>query len=189
MKNALILGLQYGGILVGVTTVAYALGAEIYFGIAFSFLGFLLSKYLIFHFGKTYRDRYHGGFLSFGDLYLPLAVLIFTGYILGIVFQALLMEVLDPDLKRVAMEMGMERTVDIYKMMGMSDQAIDKAMEDAEKTTAMMSTFQYVVSLFGAIFLSAFWAAIYSLILKRERPYDPMTYQSGDQSQTIDHGE
>lgn len=178
MKNAFILGLQYAGILIGVTIVAYGLGADIYFSFAFTAIGFVLSKYLIWHFGKTYRDKYRDGFVSFGQLFLPLMTIIFSGYVLGTLFQLLLMEVIDPEMKRLAMEAGLDQAADIYKAIGMSDREIDKALDDAQELSAFMSIIQYVGGIVGGLFYSAFWAAIFGLLIRREKPFDPMTHQS-----------
>lgn len=134
----------------------------------------VINLLLIGYLGVQYRNDL-GGYAEFGKMFLFAFLVLFVSATFETMFRIILFTVIDPDLPMKLAEGAVETLENTYRMLGMDDDAIDKAMEamTVEDMAANYSPGKLLIGLPIAGVLYAIGAAIIAAIIKKK---DPTTF-------------
>lgn len=109
-----------------------------------------------------------GGYLKFGAAFLNMFVIGVVMTIIGVIYQILLMHVIDPELPQFLMEKAMENMAEMMANFGMPEAQLEEAMR--EGAANIESQFSIGAQILGIIWGAMFYAVlslILALIVKR----------------------
>lgn len=165
-KNGLILGflsiLLYGAV--------YAIDVSFMADWKFGVFSFVLFCGLAIYLGIGYRTEI-GGFMTYGEAFKYSFVMLAVSSIMGLLFQMLLFNVIDPELPQTLTRIIIENQEKTLSSFGMDPAAIDGVIEQLEKD--MPANYSFVGQLkssWAIILASAIFAAIASIFIKKNQP-------------------
>ena len=163
-QSAAMHGLIIGLALIVVSLLDWALG---FYGTNgwFSILSFVVIAIGLVLFGKAYRDKEMGGYMSYGQAFGYSIVIIVIFVFAQTLFSLLLSHVIDPSYTDKALVLAEQKLLDTGLL---SPEQIDKAMEMSRTPTVQIINF--IVGIFSLIFMSAIIALITSIFVKRNNP-------------------
>jgi hypothetical protein len=165
-KNGLILGFVSILMYVIVYVVDLSMMADWKFGV----FSFVLFCGLAVYFGIGYRTEI-GGFISYGDAFKYSFVMLGVSSLIGLVFQMLLFNVIDPELPQTLTRVMIENQEKMLSGFGMDPAAIDGVIEKMEKDLpANYSFVGQLKSSWAIVVASAIFAAIASIFIKKNEP-------------------
>lgn len=166
-SNAVRYGLFAGLGTIAVMLSLYMIDAGMIFGWA------LQSTWLIYVFCmyKAVDDikSENDGFISLREGFAAAFVVFAIANLMYIVFYYILVNFIDPSLIEIQIEKGIEAVEKVAEFAGMSEEDLEKAIEEIEKgakPSLVQTAFGYAVSLIGG----AIPAIIIAAILKKEVP-------------------
>jgi hypothetical protein len=133
---------------------------------------FFLALYigLVIYFGINYRNE-AGGYLSYGKAFQHGYITMLIGGLLSTIFSILLFHVIDPTIPQKLTDITIEKTEEMLSGFGMSQDAIDQAMEKAAADTPGRFTVVGQLTQFAWGFLVyAVMSAITAAFVKRNQP-------------------
>jgi len=160
-KNALTYGLILGGISIVYSLILWVFGLTL--NKPLSYVSMIFSLGVMFYGTKVYRDKYLGGFMSYGKAYTSNFLIGLYASIIGTIYTFILFKYIDPTLlntiKDTAIEAAMQKNPNI-------------SQEDLEKSMGFFMTplFMTFSTLFAGVFGSAIIALIVSFFHKKEAP-------------------
>ncbi len=163
VKNGLIIGV----ISIVLTTVTYLLGPEMAPG-PISYLSIPITIGLYVYFGIQGR-RENGGYFTFGEAFKYIFSMGMIATVVLFAYNYVLFGIIDPDFQMQVAETAMESMRGTYESMGMSEDQIDTAMEDA-KANMGYSVKTVLIGLGMYAIFNAIGAAIIGAIIKKQNP-------------------
>ena len=163
-------GLIVGGVSIIITMVVYLVDIGLMVKWWYGLLTLTISMGLLIFLGINYRNLI-GGFISYKNA-LKFSFLVFLiSYVMGIVFQILLYNIIDPSLPEVIKQLTIETTVEMMESFGTPPEAIDAAIVGIEEGIDNSTTPVGILksSPWGILFIFIF-AAIGSLFIKENQP-------------------
>ena len=163
-------GMLLGGVSVLLTMTVYLVIVELMVEWWFGILNVLISMGLVIYLGINFRNI-SGGFLSFGKAFKFSFLVMFISYLVGIVFQILLYNIIDPSLPEVMKQLTVEMTGEMMENFGTPDEAIDAAIVGIEQGIEEGTTPLGILKStpWGTLFIAIF-ALIASLFIKKNPP-------------------
>ena len=163
-KYALNFGLLLGGISVIFTFILYTMDMHYQGGIPVLIVSLLLSLAAII-IGLLQFKKANGGFMSFGQALKIGVGICLIGGIVSILFNQILVNVIDPETMNKAMEFARGQ---LQEAGNLNSDQIDQQLEMQKKfsTPVMQMAFGLIFSLFFGFVLSL----IPALVLKKSRP-------------------
>lgn len=163
-------GMLLGGVSVLLTMTVYLINIELMVEWWYGILNLLISLILVIYLGINYRNI-SSGFISFGKAFKFSFLILIISYLIGIIFQILLYNIIDPSLPEVIKQLTVEMTVEMMESFGTPDEAIDAAIigieQGIEEGTTPLGILKSTP--WGTLFIAIF-AAIASLIIKKNKP-------------------
>ncbi|MFT5617184.1 MAG: hypothetical protein ACI85I_000400 [Arenicella sp.] len=167
MNGAVKHGLIIGLIGIAFTTLTYLMGPEAASG-PLSYVVFAVTIGLLVYFGIQGRKD-NGGYFSFGEAFKYVFITAIVGTVISFVFQYVLYGIIDPSYYTQVGEMALEKIGEMYESMGMDQEQIDAAMEQA-KGSMGYSIKNVLIGLGGTSVFYAVVAAIIGAIIKKQNP-------------------
>ncbi len=167
MNGAVKHGLIIGVISIAFTTLTYLLGPEIASG-PISYLSIPIAIGLYVYFGIQGRKE-NGGYFTFGEAFKYIFSMGMIATVVLFAYNYVLFGIIDPDFQVQVAETAMEGMRGTYESLGMSDEQIDTAMEDA-KANMGYSIKTVLIGLGTYAVLNAILAAIIGAIIKKQNP-------------------
>ncbi len=135
-----------------------------------SWAGLVIFIYSLYLTGKEAKWR-NEGFISFGDMfkYMLLTSVVFA--IIGVLFNHILFNVIDPGLADVQKEMAIEGIEKMRDMLG-DIEGFDEAQEKIEEESFALTPTQSLISFVSYVVGGAIVAAIMAAIMKKKKPID-----------------
>tara|TARA_Y100000816_G_scaffold292306_1_gene286913 strand:+ start:1630 stop:2184 length:555 start_codon:yes stop_codon:yes gene_type:complete len=163
-------GMLLGGVSILLTMTVYLINIELMVEWWFGILNLLISLILVIYLGINYRNI-NNGFISFGNAFKFSFLILIISYLVGIIFQILLYNIIDPSLPEVIKQLTVEMTVEMMESFGTPDEAIDAAIVGIEQGIEEGTTPLGILKStpWGTLFIAIF-AAIASLIIKKNKP-------------------
>ena len=171
MKNILINGLLAGAVLIVVYLVFYYINPRLNFDFT---LGIIISTiiYLFFLIRAGFQQRKMlGGFLGFGEVFVPSIAIYALASFMGVIF-TFIMIIFNPELVELMKERANQVMESTFGMMGMSEEQIALAIEEAnekqdpDQFTSLSTTLTgWLITI---IFPGLLYALIASLITKKK---------------------
>ena len=163
-------GMLLGGVSILLTMTVYLINIELMVEWWFGILNLLISLILVIYLGINYRNI-NNGFISFGNAFKFSFLILIISYLVGIIFQILLYNIIDPSLPEVIKQLTVEMTVEMMESFGTPDEAIDAAIVGIEQWIEEGTTPLGILKStpWGTLFIAIF-AAIASLIIKKNKP-------------------
>ena len=171
MKNILINGILAGAVLIVVYLVFYFINPSLNFDFT---RGIIMSTiiYLFFLIRAGFQQRKNlGGFLGFGEIFVPSIAIYAIASLIGVIF-SFIMIILNPELVELVKESANQMNENIFSMMGMSEEQIALAIEEANESLDPNQFTSLSTTLIGwlvtIIFPGLLYALIASLITKKK---------------------
>lgn len=165
LKCGLILGL----IQCGLALLAYLMGLEWIVSFTFGILNILVLVAGPIYCALRWKKQ-EGGFLDFKTAFLIIFIVFAASGFIALGYNVLMYTVIDPEIPAQIKEAVIERTFSMMERFGAPEEAIEKAIEDIEKTDMEFTP----SSLIKGYFTSWLWGAIIALvgaaIIKKNRP-------------------
>jgi hypothetical protein len=135
----------------------------------------VLVAIITIHFVIAFRYRKAvGGFMSYWQGYLASFGLSVMGAFIGVLFNALLFGVIDPDLNEKIKNATMENTIEMLESFNMPQEDIDKALDGIEKSFAERDKgmVAQAIGFFWQLVIAAIFAFIVAAFLRKNPPAD-----------------
>ncbi len=172
--NALKAGLTIGLINIVITVLLYVVDSALFAKWWVGILILVLNLVLVIVFGIKYRNSI-GGFIPFGKAFLHGYITLIAGALLGLIFNILLYNVIDPDLPGVITDASIEATGSMMQSMGAPSDSIDETLAELETTMPQRFSTIGLVKQYGwTLLISAVVALITGLIVKKNEPIGEM---------------
>ena len=175
MKIGLKYGLIYGAVTIVTLLAYYLINPAGLFDLGWirTIFGFAIMGVIMFLAARAARTE-KGGFINFGEAFIPSIITYLLGGFIGIIFMHILMNFIDPSLQELANEMALETQRKVLEMMGQSEDQIMEAMERAEKQQGEIDgfgIFPMILSFLGnSLIIGLPIAAIVAAIVKKNPP-------------------
>lgn len=165
-QNGLVLGFISIIITMGVYLTDVSFMADWKFGI----MSFLIFSAIAVVFGRKYRSEI-GGYISYGNAFKYTFVMLLVSGLISVTFNILLYNVIDPDLPQTVTKAMLENQEKMLRGFGMSDDMIDQTLEQLEiEMPKGFSTMGQIKSSWAIVLSAAFFAAIASIFIKKNKP-------------------
>ena len=160
-KSALIAGLIMTGVLVLTDMVVYALDfMEHTFLVGLVTLAISVTCYI--YFGRNYRNKYLGGFMTYGKSYLFIIMMaVVFGLIYG-VYNYVFLAFFDPE----RLQQLIEIQLNSMKAWGMPDDILAQQEERIRSSTTVLSTSLYAI--LGGIMNGGLFGLIVALFVRKK---------------------
>jgi hypothetical protein len=136
----------------------------------FGMFSFVLFCGLAIYFGIGYRKEI-GGFISYGSAFKYSFVMLAVSSFIGLLFQMLLFNVIDPELPQTLTRAMIEAQEKTLSGFGMDPAAIDGVIEKLEKDLpANYSFVGQLKSSWAIVLASVIFAALASIFIKKNEP-------------------
>ena len=107
-------GIMLAGVSIILTMLTYMINVELMVEWWFGILSLIISVGLLIYLGITYRNNI-GGILSYVNALKYSVLVMLVSYVIGIWFQILLYNVIDPDLPAVMTDLSIEKSVEMME--------------------------------------------------------------------------
>lgn len=156
VKNGAVVGAVFGAI----SILLYAISESL---LANGILGFLLllAYAVVFAIiGVSYR-KHVGGFMTYGQAYSAIFVMIFVSILVSTVFNVILYQLIDPDLGYRLTEISIETSESMMRRFGAPEEQIQSTLAE------MRGTNNYTIGkqLLGVLYIGVIGNALVTLIL------------------------
>ena len=163
-------GLIMGFVSIVLTLIIYMVDISVMVEWTFSLFTFLLFATLTVLFGRAYRTQV-GGYLSYGNAFQYAFVVITISGFLGLCFNILLFNFIDPELPQTLTRLMMESQEKMLVGFGASEDIIDDTLETLERDMPNQYTVVGQLKSSWAIILgAAVLGAITALFIKKKQP-------------------
>ncbi|MDD4820402.1 MAG: DUF4199 domain-containing protein [Flavobacteriales bacterium] len=116
---------------------------------------------LTMYFVRTYRDKYHGGYINGAEVFsLTFQIFLYIGIVAGL-YSLITMTIMPSDQFETAIQITQE---------SYSDAGVDISGVDFEKVMKLIPYFTAFFMLLGHIIIGLIFGAIYSSSFRREKP-------------------
>ena len=163
-------GLIVGAVSIILTMLVYLFNIELMVKWWFGVLNLVISMGLLIFLGISFRNLM-GGFISYKNALQFSFIVFLISYVMGIVFQLLLYNVIDPSLPEVIKQLTVETTVEMMENFGTPQEAIDAAIvgieEGVDQSTTPMGLLKSTP--WGILFIFIF-AALGAIFIKKNPP-------------------
>ncbi|MBK6545627.1 MAG: DUF4199 domain-containing protein [Saprospiraceae bacterium] len=168
-KNAIKLGLIWGGIAIATTLLLYLIGMleNPFAGV----LIFVFGIYMMYRSGKEKRDEL-GGYLSWKQALTPIWLTSVVSSLLTTLFTWILFRFIDPGLQEQQREQAIKMTEKMRSLMG--DSAAEGELERLESHD-FASFSNYVYLFFWSLIIYFIIAAIIALVIRKKNAQDIFT--------------
>jgi hypothetical protein len=124
---------------------------------------------------KEIREKNGSEFLSYGQTFLPIFLLVMVGSFLQTVCYGAWLNFVDPASKEIVVEQAAEAAKSMGTMFGASEEAVSEAMEGKEEE--MLAGFSFgkllMTSLWSSPLSGLFLGAIFALFFRKEEKLGP----------------
>jgi hypothetical protein len=162
-KNALNYGLILGAISVVYSLSLWILGQ--FMNKPLGYIGMLFTLGIMYYGTKVYRDKYLGGFMSYGQAFSSNFLIGLYSTIIGTIFAFFLFKYLDPKLietiKETAIESAMQKNPNV------TQEQLEGSM-----SFFMSPIFFTITALLGGAFFDAILALLVSIFHKKDKPFE-----------------
>ena len=166
IKNGVILGLIGSAIVMITYIVDYTLLANLKFMI----IPFAINFALVIYFGRQFRKA-GSGYLTYGKAFKLTFFILIVASVVGMLFQMLLFNVLDPDLPQMLAKEAIANTEGILRSVGMDQSQIDAQVKIMEvEILANYSPIGQLKNSWAIILFGAIIASITSIFIKKNEP-------------------
>ena len=169
MNSAIKYGVIIGVVGVGMQALLYILGREVLLG-PLALISLLISFCLYIYFSLQARND-AGGFFTFGEAFKTILTMALISGVLNLSFQAILYNVIDPEIEVLIKEKAIEATESIIEAFDMDSEQAEQALAQAEDNDYGMSVanllkgfFIYYLGIGGVLSL------ILAAIIKKSDP-------------------
>ncbi|MEM6317257.1 MAG: DUF4199 domain-containing protein [Bacteroidota bacterium] len=168
-------GLIYGGFTIIVLLVGYWTAPESMMDVTSwrSIVSYLVMGVCMFLAAKKTRDA-KGGFIPFGEAFVPPMVTYVIGGLIGILATYLLVNVIDPSLQEVIIEGMIEMQEGIFDSVGMPEDQKIQALEELEEQMTENGAYGLAQISIGFLtnvfFIGLPISAIIAAIVKKKEP-------------------
>jgi hypothetical protein len=163
-------GLLMGFVSIVLTLVVYMMDIGIMVEWTFSLFTFLLFATLTVIFGRGYRTQL-GGFLTYSTSFQYAFVLITVSGLIGLMFNIILFNVIDPELPETLTRLMMETQEKMLTNFGATDDIIDDTLETLERDLpAQYTVMGQLRSSWAIVFGAAILGAITAFFIKKKQP-------------------
>jgi hypothetical protein len=177
MKNdAIKFGLYYGAFSIILTLFTYFTDPKSLMNLSLRniILSYAIIGGFMYFTVKKVKEK-KGGFITFGEAFVPSIVMFTVGVLINSLFQFMLINYIDTGLLPILEEGSRELTEKMYDTMGMSEEAKLQALEDAEQRKSEgWGPFSFLSLMLGnivEIIIQGFpLAAIIAAISKKKEP-------------------
>lgn len=171
IKHGIILGLISIVISLLAYIIDFTLFAKWWFGLS------LLLVYLILItiFGIKYRNEEHDGYLNFKGAFLYSFLVFVVVGVLGLIFNMILFNVVDPDLPQKITDATVENTIAMMERFGVPEEQLDETVQEIRKSTPenFSPLGQAKTFLYGLIFYAVL-SLITGAIIKKKEPEEEL---------------
>ncbi len=143
----------------------YLINPELIFSVN-SYLGFVITIAILVFACKEVREN-SGGFASFGEMFQTAFITFAIGSLIGVVFQYILMNFIDPGLIEMQKEISIEAMEKMSSFIG--EEAMEVAIEEVENSNPTSIGKMGIGYIFMLVF-GAILASIIALIMKKKNP-------------------
>lgn len=169
LSHALRSGVIVGGITVILTLIIYLIDPALMVSM-WMILFLILITVLVVIFGIQYRNQ-TTGYLSFGNAYKHGLYTFIVAGLVGLLFNLLLHNVIDPELKDYLIEVSIENAQSMARSFGVDEAAIDQMEEDTRERSASSYTLMGQLQGFGlALIFYLILSLITGAIVKKRNP-------------------
>ena len=161
-KHSLMYGIYLGAVLIILSLVFYILDLHGENWTGYINYVFILGGVIIA--SVTYRDKYLGGFITYGQSFSTGFLAGLFAAIIGTIFTYFFMAYLGEEFVNLMMEQAEEKILESNPEIG--DEELDLALNWTKKM--MNPTWISVIALLGATFFSMVFALISSIFIKKE---------------------
>ncbi|MEQ9300796.1 MAG: DUF4199 domain-containing protein [Cyclobacteriaceae bacterium] len=163
-------GLLMGFVSIVLTLLIYMVDISIMVEWTFSLLSFLLFAILTVIFGRGYRAQV-GGFLGYGESFQYAFVVIVVSGLIGLMFNIILFNIIDPELPETMARLIMEAQEKMLMNFGASDDMIDETLETMERDLpAQYTPMGQLKSSWAVVLGAAILGSITAIFIKKKRP-------------------
>lgn len=178
-NNAVKNGLILGGINILILFLIYIVDITMIADWKVGGLWFLFSLGLNFAFAFQLRKD-AGGFMVFKQAFISIFVMLAVATVLSLVFKILLYNVIDTGIPEQIREASITQIESIFEAMGVDDdEAMSEALTKIEEQDFSMGISNITTELFVGLGMSAFFALIIALFVKKN---PPLNYASNEES-------
>jgi len=161
-KNAVNYGIIAGILSVAFSLIQWLLGLMEVKGL--SLVGFLILAFIIFIGAKNWRDRFNGGWMSYGEAFKTGFFIILISSVIGILYQYVFLNFIDPGF--IAGQLANAEEAILESNPNISDADLDRAMEMSAKFTS--TTMITIIGLIMSVLFGTILAAIIAIFVKKE---------------------
>ena len=163
-------GIILAGVSIILTMLTYMINVELMVEWWFGILSLIISVGLLIYLGITYRNSI-GGILSYGNALKYSILVMLVSYVIGIWFQILLYNVIDPDLPAVMTDLSIEKSVEMMEYWGAPQETIDASIPAIEEGIKKSTTISGILksSPWGLLFVGLF-SLFTAIFIKRSEP-------------------
>ncbi|MHA7102731.1 DUF4199 domain-containing protein [Roseivirga pacifica] len=156
VKNGLIVGAIFGVFAILLYVIQESLLANGMLGIVLILVNLIVLGIL----GVRYRKAV-GGYLSFGDAYKAIFVMVLVCILVSTVFQILLHQVIDPSLGERLTQIGVENAEAMMRRFGAPEDQIQESLQAARE----QDNYSIGAQLMGVLYVGVIGNAVITLIL------------------------
>jgi hypothetical protein len=171
VSHAVRSGVIVGGITVILTLLIYLIDPALMVSM-WMFLFLILITVLVVIFGIQYRNQ-TTGYMTFGNAFKHGLYTLIVAGLVGLLFNLLLHQVIDPELKDYLTDVTTENTLSMARGFGAEDAAIDQMEADTRERAASSYTVMGQITGFGiSLIIYLVLALITGAIVKKKNPED-----------------
>lgn len=169
VSHAVRSGVIVGGITVILTLLIYLIDPALMVSMWMMLFLFFITV-LVIVFGIQYRNQ-TTGYMTFGNAYKHGLYTFIVAGLVGLLFNLLLHNVIDPELKDYLTDVSIENAQSMARSFGADDATIDQMEEDTRERTESSYTLMGQITGFGiALIIYLVLALITGAIVKRKNP-------------------
>lgn len=166
-------GLIFGAVSIILSLLFYLLGADFFSSNMFliSIVSILFAIVYPIVITSQFRKA-NGGLLTFAHGFRIVFFTLLIGGVLNFLFSLLLYHVIDPEYPKILMEKIMERTAEMMKNFGASEESIQEALDNAKSRDQYSIPSQVKGFGIGIVIYAAFALLIGAILKKDQPPFD-----------------
>jgi ABC-type phosphate/phosphonate transport system permease subunit len=157
------------GILAGILSVAFSLIQWLSGLMEVQWLGaisFLILGLVIFLGAKNWRDKFNGGWMTYGEAFKTGFFIILISSVIGVLYQYVFLNFIDPEF--IVGKLADAEEAILKTNPNISDADLDRAMEMSAMFTS--NTVVTIITLLISIFFGTILSAIIAIFAKKEDP-------------------
>lgn len=160
-------GLFVSGFQIGLTLILYVMGPEVMSNWWVGIASFVISL-VICVMGIMNYKKLQEGYLAFKEAFTLAFGILMVAAVIGVLFNGLLYNVIDPELSEELTEIAIQNTVEMMEKFGSPESEIDKQVEKLNQGVFTFSA--QLKNLIWAVPITAIFALILAAFLKKKRP-------------------